>query len=63
MKYIWADIMEQYNNDYINTWYETPESVIGIKLNPINGQIAINNDYSKYLYFKTNNLPSYIYTN
>lgn len=63
MKYIWADIMEEYNKNNINTWFDVPESVIGIKLNPLNGKIAINNEYSKYLYFKINNLPNYIYIN
>ncbi len=63
MKYIWADIMEEYNKDLSNTWYIVPDNVIGIKLNPINGNIAINDEYSKYLYFKSNNLPNYIYIN
>lgn len=63
MKYIWADIMEEYNKNFNNTWYEVPENVIGIKLNPLNGKIAVGNEYSKYLYFKTNNLPNYIYIN
>jgi len=61
MKYIWADIMEEYNKNKHNTWYETPDGIIGIKLNPITGKIALEHEYSKYLYFKTNNLPTQIY--
>ena len=60
VKNIWADIMENYNKPYQNTWYETPTNVLGIKLNPINGKIATDNEYSKYLYFENNNLPEYI---
>ena len=60
VKNIWADIMENYNKPYQNTWYETPTNVLGIKLNPINGKIATENEYSKYLYFENNNLPEYI---
>ena len=63
MKYIWADIMEEYNKIYSNTWYTVPTNIIGIKLNPINGQIALDDEYSKYLYFKYNNLPNYPYLN
>lgn len=61
MKYIWADIMEEYNKNNNNTWYDVPDNVIGIKLNPLNGKIAINDEYSKYLYFRINNLPQNIY--
>ena len=57
IKNIWADVMENYNKKYKDTWYETPNNVIGIKLNPINGKIANDNEYSKYLYFENNNLP------
>lgn len=57
IKYIWADIMEEYNKNKNNNWYQTPNDCIGIKLNPINGMIANDNEYSKYLYYKKDNLP------
>lgn len=61
IKYIWAEIMEYYNQNKEKKWYDTPNNVISIKLNPINGQLAINNEYSKSLFFNTNNIPWHIF--
>ncbi len=58
-KYIWADIMEGYQkND--GTWYETPNDVISIDLNPITGFYPSLTEYSKPIYFKKSNIPWYI---
>lgn len=61
IKYIWAEIMEKYTAKLDNNWYQTPFDVTSIVLNPINGQLAINNEYSKKLFFKINNIPWYIF--
>ena len=61
IKYIWAEIMEKYTSKLDNNWYQTPFDVTSIVLNPINGQLAINNEYSKKLFFKINNIPWYIF--
>ena len=61
IKYIWADVMEEYNKSFNKKWYDIPETCIGIKLNPINGNIPSQNTYSKYLYFKKDNIPYYLY--
>ena len=53
--------MEEYNKSFNKKWYDIPETCIGIKLNPINGNIPSQNTYSKYLYFKKDNIPYYLY--
>lgn len=60
IKYIWAYIMEKYNVGKDNTWFETPSNCIGIRLNPIDGNISLYNEYQKYLYYDINNLPEFI---
>ena len=57
IKYIWADIMENYMKDKGYGWYQKPYDVVGINLNPINGKLASFNDYQKTLYFDINNIP------
>ena len=59
-KYIWADIVEDYFKNKNTTWYETPDDVIDIYLNPITGFYGNFNDYTKKLYFKKSNIPWYI---
>lgn len=61
IKYIWADILEEYNKNNQDSWYAQPNDVIGIELNPTTGMIAKNNEYKKRLYFKKNNLPFYLF--
>lgn len=61
IKYIWAEIMEQYTKEMTNNWYDTPNTVTSIILNPITGTLAKNNEYSKKLYFNINNIPWYIF--
>lgn len=58
IKYIWADIMRQYNTK--NYWYQTPNNIIGIMLNPITGSINSDDKYQKYLYYDINNLPEFL---
>ena len=58
IKYIWADIMEKYNDK--NYWYETPNNIVGIKLNPVTGMISEEDKYQKYLYYDINNLPEFL---
>jgi len=61
IKYIWANIMENYNKGKTNTWYEPMKDTIALKLNPINGEIGLYDEYQKYLYFDVNNLPDFFY--
>lgn len=61
IKYIWAEIMEQYTSKLNNNWYNTPQNVTSIILDPINGTIPSENKYTKKLYFNINNIPWYIF--
>lgn len=64
IRYIWAQVMEEYNKKKyknLNTWFNTHENVIAIKLNPITGNIDDYSSYRKYLYYDINNLPSILY--
>lgn len=60
IKYIWANVMEGYNKG-VYRWYDVPKNVIGIELNPTTGNVAKSGEYKKELFFKTNNLPWFIY--
>src|SRR5690554_280853 len=61
IKHIWAEIMEQYFKDKPNSWYEMPRNVVPISLNPTTGMVAHSKEYKKDLYFKSDNLPWYIF--
>lgn len=60
-KTIWARTVDNYldTNNY-NDWYQTPENIIGVSLNPINGFYANIEQYTKTLYFRKNNIPWFI---
>ena len=60
-KTIWARTVDNYldKNNY-NDWYQTPENIIGVSLNPINGFYANIEQYTKTLYFRKNNIPWFI---
>ncbi len=59
-KYIWADIMEKYFENKNTNWYQCPNDVIGVNLNPITGFYSSFNEYNKTMYFKENNIPWYL---
>ena len=61
-KYIWADIINGYYkiNNIEPSWYNIPDDVIGIELNPNTGFYGSFNDYVKVMYFKKDNLPWFI---
>lgn len=52
MKNIWVDTMETYLKDKENNWYETPDNVVGILVEPISGEPAtIDTTNSKIFYY------------
>lgn len=59
-KYIWADVVESYMKKRKNIWYEIPDDVIKVDLNPMSGFYPSFDEYHKNLYFKKNNIPWYI---
>lgn len=59
-KDIWIDTMETYLKDKDNTWYEMPDDVVGVMVNPINGQLAKESDkLSKIFYFLKGTEPTF----
>ena len=51
-KNIWVDTIEDYFSEKKVTWYEMPENVVGVLVNPIDGTLAKNNSKKKkILYF------------
>lgn len=61
IKFIWADVMEEFMKGKSGGWYEPSNGVVSIELNPISGQIAKKSEYKKELYFKADNLPWFIF--
>ncbi len=56
---IWADTMEQYLKDTEDKWYDIPNNVVGVLVNPINGKPATENDKKKkILYYIKGTEPS-----
>ena len=50
-KNIWIDTMESYFEDIETSWYNIPENVVGVLVNPITGLIADENDEKKEMFF------------
>ena len=50
-KDIWIDNMENYCSDKDNTWYDAPNNVVGVFVNPITGELAKNEDKKKKLFY------------
>ena len=50
-KNIWIDTMEEYFKENDASWYDIPDNVVGVLVNPINGIIANENDTKKEMFF------------
>lgn len=53
-KNIWVDTIEAYLKDKDNNWYETPQNVVGVLVNPITGEAITtdtNSSNKKILYY------------
>ena len=50
-KNIWIDTMEAYFEDHEAEWYNIPENVVGVLVNPITGIVADINDTKKEMFF------------
>ena len=40
IKYMWADIVENYLKDKETSWYNLPNNVVGVLVDPISGEVA-----------------------
>lgn len=50
-KNIWADTIENYLRDKDDSWYEKPDDVISVLVNPLNGKIATNTSTRKKIIY------------
>ncbi len=50
LKNVWVDTMEAALKDKKDNWYETPENVVGVAIDPISGQ-TVNSGKAKVLYY------------
>ena len=48
-KQIWADTMENYFKNKTSSWYEIPEDVVGVLINPVTGELANETDSKKHI--------------
>ena len=51
VKKIWANTMEKYLKGKDNEWYSKPENIVGVLVDPINGEIATENTKKKKLFY------------
>ena len=50
LKNVWVDTMEAALKDKEEAWYETPENVVGVAVDPISGE-AVDSGQAKVLYY------------
>lgn len=50
-KNIWIETMEAYFKDKTSSWYEIPDNIVGVLVNPITGTISKENDEKKEMFF------------
>ena len=63
-KNIWINTMEKYLKDKDNSWYDIPDNVVGVLVNPITGELAdVNSEKSKLFYYLKGTEPTYNYSN
>lgn len=59
-KKIWANTMEGYLKDKESSWYQIPDNVVGVIVDPITGNLATNeSNNKKILYYIKGTEPSY----
>ena len=51
IKYMWADIVENYTKDKENKWYELPSNVVGVLVDPISGEVANANTKKPTMFY------------
>lgn len=52
IKNMWVDTMENYLKDKENKWYEIPNNVVGVLVDPISGEITTNSKKTLLYYLK-----------
>ena len=59
-KSIWINTIESYLSDKEENWYEVPNNVVGVLVNPITGKIATDEDKKKKLFYFIKGTEPYI---
>lgn len=59
-KSIWARTINSYADRVNSLWYNMPDNIISVNLNPITGFYGGLNEYTKPVYFRKNNIPWYV---
>ena len=60
IKQIWVDTIEEYLSDKEALWYEKPKNVVGTLVNPISGEVVLENtDKATMFYYIKGTEPSY----
>ena len=58
-KKAWANIMEEYLKDDDESWYETPDNVVGVLVEPKTGKLATNeSEHKQLIYYIKGTEPS-----
>ena len=61
IKYMWADIVENYLKDKDTDWYTLPNNVVGVLVDPISGNVADTNTKNPTMfYYIKGTEPTYI---
>lgn len=51
IKYMWSEIVENYNKDKESTWYQMPSNVVGVLVDPISGEVATENTKKPTMFY------------
>ena len=57
IKNVWVDTVEYYLKDKEDSWYEIPNNIVGLPLNPITGENNNDNKKANIFYFKKGSEP------
>lgn len=50
-KDIWINVMENYLKNKDNSWYEAPNNIVGVLVNPITGEISRDDNKKKKMFY------------
>lgn len=50
-KNVWIETIEEYFLDKETSWYDTPNNIVGVLVNPITGELADSDDKKKKLFY------------
>ena len=51
IKYMWVDIVENYLKDKESKWYDLPNNVVGVLVDPISGEVADENTSKPTMFY------------